>query len=100
MYITTPGTARKLAAVAQRTRFFWIDDVWVTGYLARELGIQQQDIWVTRRAEAGVLVYKSIQNPFLYHREFTSDPMDWNNSLSMALYRRARWCYLNKCLNH
>ena len=101
LYVTTPGTAMRLAAVAQTARFFWIDDVWVTGYLARELGIQHQDLskyWTMKPGT--ILLYKSIQNPIIYHRDFISGPMDRDKSLSMALHRRARWCYLNKCFNN
>ena len=32
--------------------FFWIDDVWVTGYLAQHLGIEHQDCiqhWTMKR---------------------------------------------------
>ena len=101
LYVTTPDTAMRLAAVAQTARFFWIDDVWVTGYLARELGIQHQDLskyWTMKPGT--ILLYKSIQNPVIYHRDFISGPMDRDKSLSMALHRRARWCYLNKCFNN
>lgn len=33
MYITTPFTARALVSAAGRSRFFWIDDTWITGIL-------------------------------------------------------------------
>jgi len=36
IYILNPGTAKKLAEVAQTTKFFWIDDAWVTGILAKK----------------------------------------------------------------
>ena len=87
--------------MARTARFFWIDDVWVTGYLARELGIEHQDLskyWTMKPGT--LLLYKSIQNPSIYHRDFISGPMDRDKSLSMALHRRARWCYLNKCFNN
>lgn len=101
IYITNPGTARKLAEAAQTNRFFWIDDVWVTGYLAKALKIQHQDMMQFWTMKAGpLLLYKSIQNPMIYHNDFISGPMDRDHGLSMALHRRARWCYLNKCFNN
>lgn len=33
MYVTTPFTARALVAAAGRSKFFWIDDTWITGIL-------------------------------------------------------------------
>lgn len=33
MYVTTPFTAKMLVAAAGRTKFFWIDDTWITGIL-------------------------------------------------------------------
>lgn len=33
MYVTTPFTARTLVATAGRSKFFWIDDTWITGIL-------------------------------------------------------------------
>ena len=44
MYVTTPGTAGRLAAQAAVTPMFWIDDVWVTGFLARDLHIQHREL--------------------------------------------------------
>eukprot|EP00092_Neocalanus_flemingeri_P033683 GFUD01036616.1.p1 GENE.GFUD01036616.1~~GFUD01036616.1.p1 ORF type:complete len:397 (+),score=103.23 GFUD01036616.1:92-1282(+) len=101
IYITNPGTANRLAKAAQTNRFFWIDDVWVTGYLAKALKIQHQDMMQFWTMKAGaLLLYKSIQNPLIYHNDFISGPMDRDLSLSMALHRRARWCYQNKCYNN
>ena len=74
LWVTSPGTARALAEAAQqvssstlasdyyypeqfhsyvvKVTFFWIDDVWVTGYLAKHLGIKHQDCikyWTMKR---------------------------------------------------
>ena len=42
VYITTPATARRLVGAANVTQLFWIDDVWVTGYLAARVGVNHQ----------------------------------------------------------
>ena len=42
IYITTPGTAAAIVKVAQQMRFFWVDDAWVTGYIAGRLNISHQ----------------------------------------------------------
>ena len=47
-----------------------------------------------------LLLHKSIQNPIDYVPDFLSGPMNRDKGLNMALQRRARWCYLNKCNNN
>ena len=42
LWITSPGTAREIARAAQVVKFFWIDDVWITGYIAQHLNIKHQ----------------------------------------------------------
>ena len=73
LWITTPGTAKAIAEAAQEVKFFWIDDVWVTGYIAEHLGIEHQELihlW-TMRAEQ-LLLYKAIQNPQHYCPDYIS----------------------------
>ena len=86
---------------ATSVKFFWIDDVWVTGYLAQHLNIQHLDMvkyWTMNKGK--LLLYKSIQNPDIYNEDFVSGPMDRDLGLSMAIHRRAKWCYVNKCYNN
>lgn len=40
MYITTPFTARALVTAASHSKFFWIDDTWITGILRDKQKIQ------------------------------------------------------------
>ena len=42
LWITSPGTSQAISEAAQDVRFFWIDDVWVTGFIAEHLNIQHQ----------------------------------------------------------
>ena len=55
--------------------FFWIDDVWVTGYLAQHLGIEHQDCiqhWTMKRDQ--LLLHKvdistlDISTHYIYTR--------------------------------
>ena len=90
-----------MVEAATRVKFFWIDDVWVTGYIARHLDITHLDIikfWTMNKAQ--LLLYKSIQNPTIYHEDFLSGPMDREEELSLALHRRATWCYNYNCFNN
>ena len=56
LWITSPGTSRAISEASQELAFFWIDDVWVSGYIAEQL----------------------------------AGPMNRDEDLNQALYRRAR----------
>lgn len=43
-YITTPSVAGKLAKLANERKYFWIDDVFITGIIAKELKYVLHDI--------------------------------------------------------
>ena len=48
LWITSPGTSQAISEAAQVVRFFWIDDVWVSGFIAEHLKIQHQVREITR----------------------------------------------------
>lgn len=101
LYITTPATAGSLAAAAAGSPVFWIDDVWVTGYLASKVGIKHLDInhlWTMRGEE--LLLYKTIQTPYTHNKDFLAGPMNRNFQLSYALQRKAKWCFQSNCYNN
>ena len=101
IYITTPATAAAIVDAATRLKFFWIDDAWVTGYIAEDLNITHLDMmkyWTMNKGQ--LLLYKSTQNPTIYHEDFVSGPMDRDEELSLALHRRATWCYNFNCYNN
>ena len=101
IYITTPGTAAAIVEAATRLKFLWIDDAWVTGYIAGDLNITHLDMmkyWTMNKGQ--LLLYKSTQNPTIYHEDFVSGPMDRDEELSLALHRRATWCYNFNCYNN
>ena len=100
IYITTPGTAAAIVEAATRLKFLWIDDAWVTGYIAGDLNITHLDMMKYCTMNKSQLLYKSIQNPTIYHEDFLSGPMDRDEEVSLALHRRATWCYLYNCYNN
>lgn len=53
MYLTTPQTAARLVAEAQREPFFWIDDTWITGILRDKLDIRltRLNTWFSANSE-------------------------------------------------
>ena len=83
------------------TKYFWIDDIWVTGFLAEKVGIKHQDMiryWTMSTEQ--LMLMKSMQSPDVYHRDFLSSPLFRNYELAIALEQRAKWCYFNKCKNN
>ena len=56
------GTSKALAEAAKVLKFFWIDDVWVTGYLAKFLQIEHQ---VTKLSYIHRHIGKNFLNFFL-----------------------------------
>jgi len=101
IYILNPGTAKKLAEVAQTTKFFWIDDAWVTGILAKKLGIEHvrlNEYFVMLNEK--ILLSKSIQNPEIYNKDFLATYNAQNYELTYTLHQHAEWCYRNKCNNN
>ncbi|XP_023341271.1 uncharacterized protein LOC111711214 [Eurytemora carolleeae] len=101
IYIVNPGTAARLVNAAQTTKFLWIDDAWVTGYLVKALGFKHLDLstYFNTVTENGVVI-KSVQNPAIYHKDFLAVPNGKNFEISYTLTEYARWCYINKCYNN
>ena len=42
LWVTNPGTAGQFAKASPVVKHFWIDDVWITGYIAKHLEIEHQ----------------------------------------------------------
>lgn len=80
--------------------YFWIDDVWVTGYLAGKEGIQHHDIkrHFTPSGEH-LVTSKLMQNPVILHHDFVVGPLVSWPGLAAALQRRAAWCWEHRCNN-
>ena len=88
---------------ATTVKFYWLEEVWVTGYLAEYLNIPHIDMtkyYIFHKGE--LMLDKSMQNLDIYNEDFVSGPMerDLGLSLSMALHIRARWCYNNVYQEH
>ena len=101
MYATTPLTARRLVKAAQMSKkMFWIDDVWVTGFLAEDLQIEHKDVatFFTMSTEE-LLLQKVLQNQAKQMKDFLAGPMNRDFQISKVLAEKAKWCYAKKCYN-
>ena len=73
--ISNPGTGRAIAEAARVVRFLWLEDVWLTGYIAQYLHIQHL---------VGILLSPpQSQNPSCSHVEYFGHSMKMN-----CLYKR------------
>jgi len=101
IYILNPGTAGRLAEAATRYKMFWIDDVWVTGYLVKYLKMPVINLmeWFEMKVER-MLLAKSVQSTNIYHKDYLAAPNERNYEVTFALTRQAEWCYKEKCLNN
>ena len=60
VYILTPGTAAAIVEAAQHIKFLWIDDAWVTGYIAAYLNITHQVIVFTHALFLVIVIIQSV----------------------------------------
>ena len=82
-------------------KYFWIDDIWVTGYLAAKVGIKHLDMlrfWTTSMEQ--LLLMKSLQNPDNFHHDFISGPLVPEYRLALSMEQRANWCFKYNCFNN
>ena len=101
MYVTTPATAKRLANEAQGSSYFWVDDAWITGFLAKKLGIKHMELNIYRTMDPTTMINaKSRQSPAKYHKDYVWGKMFTNISVFNSLQKKAHWCFLNKCQNN
>jgi len=100
IHLTNLGTAAKLVRAAESSKPLPIEDVWVTGYLAQKLGIQHFDIWDLHSLSDSVLLLQKIkQNTEEHTKDFLCGLINRDFELSLALTKKAEWCYNVKCNN-
>lgn len=100
-YVFNPSTAARLVNRAKTRKFFWIDDVFVTGFLREDLNITFVDTNKYQMLDAGTMLKrKAVLKPNLYLEDYINTLVGrGEHQLKMftALDHHARWCYLQKC---
>eukprot|EP00090_Calanus_glacialis_P029547 TRINITY_DN47413_c0_g1_i1.p1 TRINITY_DN47413_c0_g1~~TRINITY_DN47413_c0_g1_i1.p1 ORF type:complete len:227 (-),score=62.81 TRINITY_DN47413_c0_g1_i1:75-755(-) len=100
-YIFNPATAARLVQMAKSTKFLWIDDVYVTGFLRRNLNITMINTGKYQILGAKKLLKrKSILSPNLYLNDYINTLVGRGESkmkLYFGLNQYAKWCYYVKC---
>ena len=76
-YITKPQVVRKLYDMSLQTRYYWIDDVYITGILAEKLNV----------------THRQFRNPYGYEYLFKSQPPHDNVIFLLEKYvkKTQRW---------
>ena len=100
VHITPPGTASKLAKMAELSKPLPMEDVYVTGYLAKRIGVKHYDFTdLHSLSDSWLLIQKMKQNTKTHTKDFLSGLINRNFELSLTLTKKAEWCYNVKCKN-
>jgi len=99
-YMTEPKTAARLVQMALSTKFFWIDDIYVTGFLAEKLGITHVDLHKNNNLNTKLgLRTKASQSTAVFLEDFIATQMERNLKLASLLQQFSRECFDKKCFN-
>lgn len=98
-YMTEPKTAARLVQMALSTKFFWIDDIYVTGFLAKKLGIEHVDLQKKNLNTKLGLRTKASQSTTVFLKDFIATQMERNIKIASLLQKFSRECFDKKCFN-
>lgn len=98
LYITTPETCNSLFKLSANTKYFWIDDTYVTGILAKKLKVRHYDIskYFTVHSEFIDCCIYDIRNRNL-DCDILVGPNGGNNNLFYDFNMALNICTLNLC---
>lgn len=94
LYLTNPNTARQLVREAQKKKFFWIDDTYVTGMLAEDLSIEFIDltVWFSANPDFLDCCVRDLKR-FKWECEFVVGPNGGDTKLLSLFQAEARKCF-------
>ncbi|CAG9822550.1 unnamed protein product [Phaedon cochleariae] len=99
-YVTTPQTCKNLVNLSNTTRYFWIDDTYVTGILAKKLRIKHYDIkkYFTVHSEFLDCCLDDIRSRNL-NCEILVGPNGGNPNMFYEFNNAIQICNMNLCRN-
>lgn len=99
-YITNPNTAEKIYKLSQITKYFWIDDTFVTGILAQKLKVKHYDIskYYAEHSEYMECCLDDIRSKNL-NCDVLVGPNGGNNNLFYEFNNAVGICNLHLCKN-
>jgi len=103
-YIFNVATATKIVEAAKAAKYFFIDDVFVTGFLREELNITLVDSKDYQTLDANQLLRtKAVQSPHTFVKDKINGLLNRGPDhlrICTQLEAYARWCYKNRCKNN
>lgn len=101
LYLLSNLTAATLLQAATGAKYFWIDDVWVTGILRQSIGLELTNVPLTITTSSSHLqMSKAMQSQLSWHWDFLAGPAPFEKATSLQLTERARHCFLEKCVSN
>ncbi|XP_062561685.1 beta-1,3-galactosyltransferase 5 [Armigeres subalbatus] len=98
LYIANQRVARELVLKSEVVSFFWIDDTYVTGVLAGQMGIKLQSLnkWFSANSEFLDCCIRDMKR-YSYQCDYYVGPNGGNNQLIMDFIQELERCYDNAC---
>ena len=101
LYLLSNVSSATLLKAATGAKYFWIDDVWVTGILRQSIGLDLTNIPLSITTSSSHLqMSKAIQSQRSWHWDFLGGPAPSGKAANEQLTEGARLCFLGKCLNN
>ena len=98
LYITNRKTAHDLVLESENTKFFWIDDTFVTGIIAQKFKIQPITLnkWYSANSEFLDCCIRDMKR-YSYQCDYYIGPNGGNNKLISEFVQELERCYDNAC---
>ncbi|XP_029720041.1 beta-1,3-galactosyltransferase 5 [Aedes albopictus] len=98
LYIANQRAARKLVLQSEVVPFFWIDDTYVTGILAGQVGIKLHSLnkWFSANSEFLDCCIRDMKR-YSYQCDYYVGPNGGNSRLIMDFVQELERCYDNAC---
>lgn len=99
LYITNPSTALSLVRESQRSKFFWIDDTWITGILRDRLQVNlvRLNSWFSANSEFLDCCVRDLKD-FSYECEYYVGPNGGDSKLIVEFLHNVEKCYFGECV--
>ena len=98
-YIATIDAVENLVSKSKLLPFFWIDDVFVTGILAHELGIKRVGMNNRFTMDTSLLkcCYDEDYSPYEYYCDYVASPTGGDPIVMTSALSQFKYCFENGC---
>uniref|UniRef100_A0A1A9W6C0 Hexosyltransferase n=1 Tax=Glossina brevipalpis TaxID=37001 RepID=A0A1A9W6C0_9MUSC len=98
LYITNSRTAQRLVYYSYETPIFWIDDLWLTGIVRHQIGINltMLNSWFSANSQFLECCVRDLKQHFL-ECEYYVGPNGGNSKLLVEFLHNVEKCYYDEC---